>query len=135
MLENIINRCRGPNYERCTQLLHVLQLFKDVVDSCFGHGLMPGWQDNLERFQTAYLGLQENVTLKLHCVFEHVETICLRTGRGLSLDCEQAIETLHSDLTDLEKRWKHYKVKFPRTKLWAKQLLRCILEYNALNCI
>ena len=132
ILEDIVIKQAGPNVARCLELIHVLGLLLNVIEACFGEELRRGWQTDLDNFQEAYLALEENVPLKLHCIFEHVAPVCLKNGRGLAIDCEQAMESLHADF---KTRWKHYKVKKSGSYKWATNLLKCVTEYNALNCI
>ena len=103
LLEKIVSECKPQHTKRrLLQYVKTFRVFNDVVSTCFGKNLLPGWEKNIQQFEVEYAKLKTfkgkpvSVTSKVHICARHVPEYCKRTGRGLGFDCEQAVETSHS---------------------------------------
>ena len=89
------------------------QLFK-VVHDCFGRDLKDSYMKSIEDFETTYRQLphakdpekQLSVTIKVHCIFQHVPETIERTGKGLGVFSAQAFEAVHPDFLETYQRFK-----------------------------
>ena len=107
--------------------IQTLTLFKDVVTSCFGQNLDPGYESKIAQFQQSYIKLPISVTPKAHAVFFHVPQFIKMKKMGLGLFSEQATEALHSNF---KVHCDNYKRDSSHPD-YAKHLLKCVTEYNS----
>ena len=82
---------------QASSICHVLHLFLQVVNSCFGCSLSPDFEKKIQVFKSNYLRLAVSVTLKVHAVFYHVPQFLKHHKTGLGIYSEQATEALHSN--------------------------------------
>lgn len=118
------NQCFG-----CIEYVEVFRCLNQVVSSCFGKTLNPGYRTHINNFKSAYLNLNINVTPKVHAIFHHVSEVCESRGYGLGVYSEQASEAVHADF---HKTWTKYKVS-ELNIMYGSHLLKAIIEYNSMH--
>ena len=70
-----------------------------------------------------------SVTIKAHCIFEHVVQNIERTGHSLGVLSEQAFESVHYDFLET---WKRF--KYPQDhKEYGQKLLDAVINYNSFH--
>lgn len=111
---------------RCLKYVDTLKKFNDVVESCFGIKLKTDYLEKISIFKKSYLSLQISVTPKVHAVFYHIEDYCSEHKKGLGVDSEQAMESVHHDF---KTTWKHYLVDV-KNENYDHNLLRAVCAYN-----
>ena len=70
-------------------------MLNNVVESCFGPNLQPGYCESILCFKQAYLDLDIAVTPKVHAIFFHIVEFCGIVDAGLGKFSEQASESVH----------------------------------------
>ena len=91
-------------------------MFYGVIEACFGIVLMEDvYKTRIEIFERTFRSLHHgkneekdlSVTIKAHCIFEHVAQNIERTGHSLGVLSEQAFESVHYDFLETWKRFKY----------------------------
>ena len=112
------------------------QLFK-VVHDCFGRDLKDSYMKSIEDFETTYRQLphakdpekQLSVTIKVHCIFQHVPETIERTGKGLGVFSAQAFEAVHPDFLETYQRFKGD----PEHKDYGKKFKASVCNYDSFH--
>ena len=60
--------------------VQLVQTFREVIDSCFGLELHPGYQSCIDNFCTLYREIGGNFSVKVHILEEHVTEFLLYKG-------------------------------------------------------
>ena len=102
--------------------------FNDVVESCFGNELLPGYADYICKFEQAYLDLELNITPKVHLLIEHTVENIESHGCGLGIFNESAAESIHADFDHFYQR---YLVKDINSPSYLKKLQSAVTAYNS----
>ena len=71
--------------------------FNDVVESRFGNILYPEYEENILKFEQAYMKLGLKVTPKIHLLLVHAIEDIQSHGLGLGLYNESTAESIHAD--------------------------------------
>ena len=108
--------------------IETFQAFNEVITSCYGTDLSPGYKQMIKNFRICYRRLKMNVTPKVHAVFFHVEEYCEMVGMGLGPWSEPAAESLH---TYFDKIWARYKVRDTDNDKYGKRLFDAVVAYNS----
>lgn len=104
-LENILQSSSADTH-KTQPYIDTFVSFDEVVAKCFGKKLVSGWEESIDKFRTAYGELRDtegnpvSKPPKVHIVQDDVPYYCKTKGHGLGYDCEQAVETSHSKLSD-----------------------------------
>ena len=110
-----------------SSICHVLHLFLQVVNSCFGCSLSPDFEKKIQEFKSNYLKLTVSVTPKVYAVFYNVPQFLKHHKTGLGIYSEQATEALHSNF---KPHWQRFK-RIMSHPDYSKQLLNCVVDYNS----
>ena len=102
--------------------------FNDVVESCFGNELYPGYEECIAKFEAAYTKLGLAVTPKVHLLTEHAIEDIEEHGLGLGLFNESAAESLHADF---DRFYQRYAVKDIHSDAYLRKLQMAVSAYNA----
>ena len=100
----------------------------NLIKSCFGQTLDQNFQFQIAKFKAAFLELNLSISTKLHVIFCHLEEYIVKTGRSLSLDSEQALESCHYDFLTVLQR---YMGRNLENEKCADQLLSAVGAYNS----
>ena len=112
------------------QFIETFAQFDEVVHSCYGNDLLPGYEQNILSFKDEFLKLRISVTPKVHAVFYHIEEFCSITKMGLGPWSEQASESVHQEFS---KCWNKYKIKNTDHPLYGEKLLEAVQMFNSQN--
>ena len=113
------------------EIINVLQLFKVVVDLCFGVQLYPGYKYAIKELCSSYRMLS-GITYppKYHIVETHIVQYLDRRGdgtKGLGYWSEQAMESAHHDFREF---WSLTSVS-PDHPDFAERLFSAVIRYNS----
>ena len=92
---------------------------------------------SIEDFETTYRQLphasdpekQLSVTIKVHCIFQHVPETIECTGKGLGVFSAQAFEAVHPDFLETYQRFK----VDPEHKDYGKKFKASVCNYDAFH--
>ena len=89
--------------------IKTFQLFKSVVNCCFGLTLYIACVQYIKDFKSSYLQLPVSVTPKTNALFNHVPEFNALKGTALGIFSEQSTEALHSIFSA---QWARYKSNY-----------------------
>ena len=114
---------------RIVLFTRTISLFNQVVSSCFGQQLDPGFKVAINKFSSYYRRLGISVTPKVHCVMVHAVQFLERKGlvAGLGAWSEQAMEAAHHDF---KLEWERTKVG-PHHPKYDEAIFNAVLRYNS----
>ena len=113
-----------------------MQQLYQVVQDCFGRELNDlRYLKSIEDFTETYRNLphakdpakQLSVTIKVHCIFDHITEMIEHTGKALGIFSAHAFESVHYDFLQTYQR---YKVPVDH-KNYGKQLKNGTVNYNS----
>ena len=128
--------------KKAEPIIKILELFSDVVKTCFGMNLDSGYKAALKSFSTAYLKLNQEkpqtftVTPKIHIVMFHVQEYLElmnaeeEEDRGLGYMSEQAFEAVHSHMKAV---WENGLKVSTNNKDFPAKLRKFVVAYNSNN--
>ncbi|XP_065088225.1 uncharacterized protein LOC135709769 [Ochlerotatus camptorhynchus] len=105
----------------------VLKHFQNAYKKCFSFELVPGFEEDINKFVEYWEMLHLPKSSKYHITKFHVKEFCNATGQGLGWHNEQASESVHSDFL---LTWERYKTT-KTSKIYKSQLLRAVVDYNS----
>ena len=112
----------------CIKFVSAFKSFNEVVSSCYGTELLPGFQCKIATFTRDYMKLGISVTPEVHAVIFHIAEFCEMTGQGLGPWSEQTGESIHHDFKET---WKRYKVNNTDHDIYGENLLKAVCAYNS----
>ena len=101
--------------------------FNNIVRGCFRSGLEENYVELIEEFKVSYLALNLTIPTKAHVIFCHLSQYLNHTGRGLSLDAEQALESSHFDFLATNDK---YAIRDHENQNFLPRLHRAVCDYN-----
>ena len=113
-----------------------LQKLYEVVSDCFGMHLNElRYLKSIEDFETIYRQLPHakdpekhlSVTIKAHCIFQHIPETIELTGKSLGIFSTQAFESVHYDFLET---WKRFKYPESHEK-YPNHLKKATVNYNS----
>ena len=117
------------------QFVTVLELFSQVVNSCFSYTVLASYRKDLEKLEAAYsiitASFGATVSNKLHILFTHVaEYVEMSGGKGLGESSEQSLETFHYAFS---KVWQMFCVKDTEHESYLDRYLK-VVRNESVQC-
>ncbi len=111
---------------------NAMAAFIELENRCFSKKIHAGgYAAELSGYKAACLRLPtKKVPMKMHVIVAHLDRCLRETGRGLGSDSEQSFEAAHHDFANI---WRRYKVRDVTSDMYAFQLRRAVLTFNALH--
>merc|ERR1712055_839787 len=110
--------------------VHILRSLYEVILSCFGMTLEPGYENDIIRFKEIYVDLGLSITPKVHILIEHVPDFCKKHGHSLGMYSEQALESSHYDF--LKNCWEKQSYKRPLGHpAYSQNLMTAVIAYSS----